>query len=211
MVEGKGPVSGPRIRWYTHLLPGTKGGEAILTGANVRARSEITTLKPPAARRWLLMGRDNIFQSPVRFDAHRPVGLRIETKDLPTRPGIPDGDQMGPQHLETEDIQGTNPKDRGIVLGADPLGPRFEDAGSLRMGPFERTAHPAAPRRMGLFQELFFFELWHAPKAPLLRREETFRITAEADVRQTRAPRLLAMVMKVLKFDVSAWLRGNRK
>lgn len=164
-VDGKGPVSGPSLRWYTHLLPGKKGGEAPLTGASVRARSEITTLKPPAGRRWLLRGCDNIFPLTVKLIAHRPVAARIEIKDLQMPVLLPAGYRMG---IPARELAAIAPQH--LV---------FEDVGSLRMGPFERTADLAAPRRRGLLQ--------------------------------TRAPRLLAMVMKVLKFDVSAWLSGNRK
>jgi hypothetical protein len=99
----------------------------------------MATLKPPADR-VAFIAADTTFQPPVKFTALRPVGLRIEIKDLPW-PGMPDGDQMGiparelaigPQHLMTEDAEGSNPKDRGIVLGADPRSPQFEYVGSLR-------------------------------------------------------------------------------
>jgi hypothetical protein len=305
--DGKGPVSGSRL--YTRLLPGAKGGEAILKGANFRAAAALK----PAGRPVLVMGTDNLAQAPIQFVDNRllagvankimgddltfetftrlgsslkgfpgyrlnlrmaeaeagkegvtttldqkaepvlaqmieslsPVmagtqrsleiiGLtklqdRSQPADIllsfgylngPQMPIVTAGEQVdipasellaaiGPQHLIMEDIQGTNPKDRGIVLGADPKSPRFEDAGPL--------CRKAAPRRMGFFQQLYFWNiggligLWRTPKAPLPPREEPFRTTTDADVRQTRASRLLAMVRGVLRFDVTAWLRGNKK
>jgi hypothetical protein len=216
-LEGKGPVSGQRVRWYARLWPGRKGGEAILTGANVRARSEITTLKPPAHRQWVLMGTDNLAQAPIRFVDNRP---------------------LEPQHLVTEDIQGTNPKNRGIVLGAagskptapqgimaikslplvagkplaptEPWGAQFRD-GSVRMtlasqrfapGLLTEDAQLSPPRNdLPVMPRYSQFDADTKPVYRIIGSSITF----------TRASRLLAMVRTVLNFDVTAWLRGNKK